>query len=200
MLLSERSLYLLFTPELCRGEPRATLAAALAHGVDLVQWRVKAPDPAGFALCQRLCAEAGVPLIVNDDVMLAVRSGAAGVHLGQDDMPAEASRRLLPRTLLGVSTHDAAQIARAAAAGADYVGFGPCFPTATKGYTVGQGLERIAAAVDAAGRLPLFAIGGITAQNLPALRGVGVDRIAVSSAVLASEDPGAAVRELVRLL
>lgn len=200
MLLTERGLYLLFTPALCRRDPGETLAAALAGGVDLVQWRSKTPDPAGFAACAARCRDAGVPLIVNDDVMLAVRSRAAGAHVGQDDAPADAARKLLPRSILGVSTHDEGQIAAAIRAGADYLGFGPCFPTATKGYEHGKSRDEIAAAVSAAGSVPLFAIGGVTAENLPLLRGLGVDRIAVSAAVLASEDPAAATVELKRLL
>ncbi|MBL9077631.1 MAG: thiamine phosphate synthase [Planctomycetes bacterium] len=195
-------LYLLFTPANCTGEPWATLAQALAGGVDLVQWRPTAPDLAGFQRCRDLCRRAGVPLVVNDDVMLAVRGRADGAHIGQDDMPADAARKLLVHGWLGVSTHDPDQIAAAAAAGADYVGFGPCHPTATKGYTVGKTLAEVEAAVTAAAArgLPLFAIGGITAANLLPLRLAGVDRIAVSSAILQSPDPQAAAAALRRLL
>ena len=184
-------LHLLFTPSLCHGAADATLAAAIDGGVDVVQWRSKQPDPDGLARCLALCRERGVPLIVNDDVMLAVRVRAAGAHVGQDDVPAEAARKLLGSRWLGVSTHDVAQIRAAAAAGADYVGFGPCHPTPTKGYTLGKTRDEVAAAVAAAAalRLPLFAIGGITAGNLPALLGLGVERIAVSAAVLAADDP-----------
>lgn len=200
MLLLERSLYLCFTPGACRHDPWQTLVAALAAGVDLVQWRVTGGAAADFERCRAICERAGVPLIVNDDVMLAVRSGSAGAHVGQGDMPARAARELLGGALLGVSTHDAVQIAAAIAAGADYLGFGPCFPTATKGYDTGQHPDDIAAAVEQARPLPVFAIGGITAANLPQLRALGVDRIAVSSAVLASHDPGAATAALRELL
>jgi thiamine-phosphate pyrophosphorylase len=195
-------LYLLFTPALCRAEPQRTLLAALDGGVDLVQWRSKAGDAAAdadaFRHCREVCRERGVPLLINDDVMLAVRTRADGAHVGQHDMPADAARKLLGRAWLGVSTHDVAQIAAAAAAGADYVGFGPCHATATKGYATGKTPDEIAAAVAAAEarRLPLFAIGGITADNLLPLRLLGVDRIAVSSAVLGSADPRAAAAAL----
>lgn len=195
-------LYLLFTPQSCAGDPWWTLDQALAGGVDLVQWRVKTPDRDGFRRCRDACRRSGVPLLVNDDVMLAVRGGAAGAHVGQDDLPAEAARKLLAGQWLGVSTHDLAQIAAAAAAGADYVGFGPCHPTTTKGYDTGKSAAEIGAAVDAAARhgLPLFAIGGIDAARLPALRGIGVDRVAVSRAILAADDPGAAAATLRRWL
>ncbi len=195
-------LYLVFTPSLCRSDPRLVLAAALAGGVDLVQWRSAQPDPDGFRRCRDLCRERGVPLLVNDDVMLAVRARADGAHVGQHDMPADAARKLLGSRWLGVSTHVPAQIAAAAAAGADYVGFGPCHATPTKGYTAGKSAHEVSAAVAAAAarRLPLFAIGGITASNLPALQALGVDRIAVSSAVLASDDAREAAAALRRQL
>lgn len=195
-------LYLLFTPGLCRLDPWRTLMQALESGVDLVQWRSKLDDPGGFARCRDLCQRAGVPLVVNDDVMLAVRSRAAGAHVGQDDIPADAARKLLGTAVLGVSTHDAAQIAAAAAAGADYVGFGPCHPTATKDYKQGKTPAEVEAGVAAAhaAGVPLFGIGGITEQNLPALRAIGVDRVAVSSAILQHDDPAAAAAALRRWL
>ncbi len=195
-------LYLLFTPSLCRQDPWATLSGAISGGVDLVQWRSKEADPSGYLRCRDLCRRRGVPLLVNDDVMLAVRSQAHGAHVGQDDLPAEAARKLLDDQWLGISTHDPKQIAAAAANGADYVGFGPCFPTATKGYEHGKSSDEIEAAIAAAHAhgLPLFAIGGITAERLPGLRVIGVDRIAVSSAILAADDPRAAAQALRRML
>lgn len=195
-------LYLLFTPSLCRREPWYVLTEAIAGGVDVVQWRTKEPDPEGFLRCRDRCRNLGVPLLVNDDVMLAVRGRAHGAHVGQHDLPAEAARKLLVGQWLGVSTHDPAQIAAAAAAGADYVGFGPCYATPTKGYDHGVSGDEVTAAVAAAEThaLPLFAIGGIQPGNLLALRALGVDRIAVSSAILASDDPRAAAEALRRLL
>jgi thiamine-phosphate pyrophosphorylase len=195
-------LYLLFTPSLCRHDPWTTLSGAISGGIDLVQWRCKEPDPSGFLRCRDLCRRRGVPLLVNDDVMLAVRSQAHGAHVGQGDLPAEAARKLLDEQWLGISTHDLAQITAAAGNGADYVGFGPCFPTATKGYEHGKSSDEIEAAVAAARALamPLFAIGGITAERLPGLRVIGVDRIAVSSAILAADDPRAAAQALRRML
>jgi thiamine-phosphate pyrophosphorylase len=202
MSLHDRRLYLLFTPTLCANDPWDTLAAALAGGVDLVQWRVTEPDHPAFQRCRQLCRDAGVPLLVNDDVMLAVRGRAAGAHVGQGDMPADAARRLLVTRWLGVSTHTVPQIKSAVAAGADYVGFGPCHATATKGYAEGKSIAEVEAAVVAAQAfgVPLFAIGGITAANLPTLRIHGVDRIAVSSAILQSPDPEAAAAALRRML
>lgn len=195
-------LYLLFTPSLCRTDPWSALAAAIDGGVDLVQWRSKTADADGFRRCRDLCRGRGVPLVVNDDVMLAVRGHAHGAHIGQDDMQAEAARKLLVGQWLGISTHDTAQIAAAATAGADYVGFGPCHASPTKGYTQGLPPAAVEAAVEATASrgLPLFAIGGITPDNLLPLRTLGIDRIAVSGSILGSDDPRAAAAALRRLL
>src|SRR5262245_18264619 len=121
-------LYLLFTPEACARQPWRTLQAALQGGVDLVQWRRKQADDEAFRRCRGICGEHRMALLVNDDVMLAIRGDAHGAHVGQDDMPVEAARRLLGSLWLGLSTHDLVQIEAAMHAGADYVGFGPCFP------------------------------------------------------------------------
>lgn len=193
-------LCLLFTPSVCRSDPWDTLAAALAGGVDLVQWRVKDDRTVGLERCLALCRAHAVEVIVNDDPALAVTAGAAGAHVGQDDLSAAAAREVLgPTRLLGVSTHDAAQLAAAHAAGADYAGFGPCFATATKGYREGLGPEALRVAL-AGARLPVFAIGGITTDNLPALIAAGCTRVAVSSAILGAADPTDAARALRRLL
>lgn len=192
-------LYLLFTPSLCKGDPWTTLAAALRGGVDLVQWRVKETDRAGADRAKSMCDAAGVPFVVNDEPTLAVRTGAHGVHLGQDDAPVAAVQRVLGRRWIGVSTHSVAQITAATEDGASYVGFGPCFATPTKGYAEGKPIEEIAEAVRAC-QLPLFAIGGIHAANLPQLLRAGVRRIAVSSAILQAGDPEAAARELCAIL
>ncbi len=196
-------LYLLFTPGLCNADPWETLHAALLGGVDLIQWRVKEPDPSGLARCMAMAAEHGVGVVINDDVEAAAQSKALGAHVGQDDMDQGKARKLLgDARLLGVSTHDEEQIHAALHAGADYIGFGPCYPTTTKG--IAAGLSR--AAVRGATRLassqaiPLFAIGGITASNLPDLMEIGVHRVAVSSTILAARDPEHAAGELRDLL
>ncbi len=194
-------LYLLFTPELCRAAPPDTLRAALAGGVDLVQWRaIEARPRAELVAALEICGDADVPLIVNDDPELAVAVGAAGAHVGQDDMPAAAARAVLgPDRWLGVSTHDVPQIQAAERDGADHLGFGPCFPTATKGYREGQTDEAIAGALVATD-LPVFAIGGIDADNVGRLVALGVRRIAVSRAILAARDPERAARQLAAAL
>ena len=193
-------LYLLFTPARCVQDPWLTLAQALDGGVQMVQWRVREADPDGLSRCLRACEERMVPVVVNDDVQLSVEHGAAGAHVGQEDLPATEARRLLgPERLLGVSTHDLGQATAATTAGADYLGFGPCFPTITKGYDHGQPAGALAAVVRAS-PVPVFAIGGIDAGNLPQVLAAGCRRVAVSRAILRAPDPGAAARRLRQLL
>lgn len=142
----------------------------------------------------RLCAEAGKPLVVNDDVALALSVRAAGVHLGEHDAnPAEARRQAGATLAIGVSCYDSlARAETAAAAGADYVAFGAFFPSRTK-----PGARRAEPAVlRDAGRLglPRVAIGGITPDNAPALVAAGADLVAVVSGVYDANDPVAAAR------
>lgn len=206
--LFARRLQLLFTPDLCRrgSDPWSVLELAVAGGVDLVQWRIKdaAVDGPDLERCASLCRRLGVPLLVNDDVDAAVRVDAAGAHVGQDDLPAElARRRLGADRWLGVSTHTVDQIHTAVNAGADYLGFGPMFATTTKGYVADQAQPSGALrdAIAAADGVPVFAIGGLDAQRVAELRRrEGLDRVAVSSAILDSPDPRASAEALRRVL
>lgn len=192
-------LYLLFTPDLCSGNPWETLEQVLVGGVDMVQWRSPLPDPAGIARCLHVCRSHGVPVLVNNHVDLAVQLGADGAHVGQGDMPARKARVKLEGRMLGISTHNLEQLEAAVAALADYVGFGPCFPTETKGYEEGLPREQIAAAATAS-QVPLYAIGGIHPRNLPILQDLGVARIAVSRAILQAPQPRDAASQLRRIL
>lgn len=212
--LATARLYLIFVPGLC-GERSEEVLSELLPLVDVVQVRPKplarvdAVTEARPALewskkVLDLCAGLGedAPLvIVNDrvDVALALReSGIAGVHLGQDDMPPGEARGVLGEELLiGLSTHDAAQVVQAGEEPVDYLGFGPAFPTATKGYEEGQGPERVWVA-DAAAGVPLFAIGGIDLTNASDL--APVRRVAVGSALLSSDAPARDARQLRVLL
>lgn len=139
-------------------------------------------------------------VVVNDRVDLAVRVAADGAHVGADDLPTAEARRLLDAAppggrgrLLGRTTHDLDEARRALADGADYVGVGPCFPSATKSFTAFAPPAFLRAAVDEI-PLPAFAIGGITLDNVGELATLGVRRIAVASAVTAAPDPAAAAR------
>ncbi|MCB9916432.1 MAG: thiamine phosphate synthase [Planctomycetes bacterium] len=214
--LAEARLMLVFTPALCAADPREVLAA-LAPWVDAIQVRPKAPaaaasagvraDPSGearatwewalVALDVLAAASARPLLLVNDrvDVALALAArGVDGVHLGQDDLPPRAARALLGAApLVGLSTHDAPQVVRAQEEPVDYLGFGPVFATATKGYARGLGPEAAWVAAEAS-PLPVFPIGGIDAARALELEPVG--RAAVSAALLAADDPAAVAAQL----
>jgi thiamine-phosphate pyrophosphorylase len=197
------SLCLLLTRSLCRGRPLEILAAAIEGGVDLVQVREKpfGPDASEWiAAVLAVCRPRSVPVIVNDRLDLATSCGADGVHLGQEDLAAHPVGSLRQRgLLLGLSTHDAAEMRRAELEAPDYLGVGPCFPTATKGLARGLDPDRLAALLRLAS-VPAFAIGGIDESNLSALVALGVERIAVSAAILRSPAPEAAARVLSGLL
>jgi thiamine-phosphate pyrophosphorylase len=211
-LLGEARLLLVFTPEASgTNDPLAALERAL-DAVDAVEVR---PKPAGDARAPTsareafdwtlrvldLCGERELLVLVNDRVDVAralAERGCDGVHLGQADAPPAVARELLgPELLIGLSTHDAAQVVLATEAPVDYLGFGPVFPTATKGYGRGLGPERAWIAAEASA-LPVFPIGGIDLANAESLERIG--RAAVSSAVLSAPDPLAAARALRELL
>lgn len=137
-----------------------------------------------------------VPLIIDDriDIMLAV--DAAGVHLGQSDLPAEAARQLIgPDKILGVSAQTVEEAEKAESDGADYLGIGAVFPTATKTDTVPVSKETLSSICQAV-RIPVVAIGGINARNVPALEGTGISGAAVVSAIMAQPKPEEAARRL----
>lgn len=192
-------LYVVLDRSVSRGrELPALLDQVLAGGCRLVQLREKALPPVDlYPLAQALrqrCREAGATFIVNDRVDLALAVDADGVHLGQEDLPARAARRILrPGMLLGISTHDPAQAAQAVADGADYVAVGSMFPTGTKAgfQLVGPGLVR---ELRPRVPVPLVGIGGITPDNVGEVIGAGADGAAVISAVCAAPDPAAATR------
>ena len=197
-----RGLYAIVDPEHCAGrEPLAVAEAILAGGCAVLQLRDKRNSPDAIsalahALAER-CRAARVPFVVNDHAALAADTRAAGLHLGQSDMPIERARALLPaETAIGLSTHSLAQACDAEARGADLIGFGPIFVTRSKQQAdpvVGIDALR---AVRAAVRLPVVAIGGIHHENLPEVVATGVPLVAVISAVCGAADPEAAARSM----
>lgn len=146
-----------------------------------------------------LCRQYGVPLIINDNVALAKEVGADGVHVGQSDMEIERAKALLgPGKLVGGSAHNVEEALAAERAGADYLGCGAVFGSATKtdaGKLALSTLKEICSAV----RIPVVAIGGIEEANLESLAGTGIAGAAVVSAIFAQEDKAAAVKRLLRL-
>jgi thiamine-phosphate pyrophosphorylase len=181
----------------------ASVAAALAlagklveGGACAVQLRVKRAGARAFVELARALARAlPVPFIVNDRLDVALAAGAAGVHLGQDDLPLAAARRVASGLLIGISTHDSAQATAAARAGADYLGFGPIFATATKeNPDPVQGLEGLALAVRAAAGVPVVAIGGIRPEHAPAIAATGAAAACAISSVNGGAEVVAAAR------
>lgn len=192
-----RGLYVITPDEPCTSRLLARVAPAIGAGIACLQYRNKAATPAlrreqAIAL-RPLCAQAGVPLIVNDDVDACEAAGADGVHLGGEDGDvAVARQRLGPDALVGVSCYDELQRARdAAAAGASYVAFGAFHPSPTK--PGARRADPLLLARSATLGLPRVAIGGITPGHAPALVAAGADLIAVISGVFDAADPVAAV-------
>jgi thiamine-phosphate pyrophosphorylase len=199
-----RGLYLILDPAVAGSRSLADITStALDAGVRLFQLRMKALETGRlYEMAAVLCPlvqQGGGIFIVNDRVDVAKAVGADGVHLGQEDLPLADARAILGAgRLIGISTHNPAQAVEAEAGGADYIGYGPIFPTATKENpdpVVGvEGLHDVRAKV----RIPIVAIGGINAGNIGAVQSAGADGIAVVSAVLAAGDPKAAIAELMK--
>ncbi|MDR7521966.1 MAG: thiamine phosphate synthase [Armatimonadota bacterium] len=200
------AVYVITDREIGKGRPLEDLvAAAVRGGATMIQLREKT-QPARRLLeaGRRLLAitrPAGVPLVVNDRVDLALVLEADGVHLGQDDLPVPDARRLLgPEKIVGASAATVEEARRAEAEGADYVGVGSVFPTTSKpdaGDAIGpQALTPIRAAV----RIPVVAIGGITHANAAEAIRAGADGVAVISAVVGADDVEEAARRLLAVV
>ncbi len=195
-------LYAIVDPDHCGTRaPEAVAAAILAGGCAVLQLRAKGlGDRALLGLAERirdLCRSAGVPFVLNDRPDIAAWVEAEGVHVGQDDLAVSVVRRVAgPSMIVGVSTHDLAQAVRAAADGADYVGFGPVFPTSSKANPDPVvGLEGLRAVVDRV-PVPVVAIGGISRENVDAVRASGARFAAVIGALAGADDVAAAARAL----
>jgi len=142
--------------------------------------------------------QSGGVFIVNDHADIAKAVDADGVHLGQDDLPLEYGRKVLGGDkLVGISTHSVEQAREAEAAGADYIGFGPLFPTTTKDAGPHLGTERLRQ-MRSAVTLPVLAIGGITPDTLVEAMQAGADGVAVISAILSAPDPSAVARDMIK--
>lgn len=191
MTLDQSSLYLVARTELAAG-PLAELIPQLASaGVDLVQLREKemsdeaireAAPPIAAA-----CEKAGIPFILNDRPDLAAAMGADGVHVGQDDLPVPAARRMVGG-IVGLSTHTREQIVAAELLRPDYIAVGPVYETPTKPGRPSVGLELVAFAAQHL-TLPWFAIGGIDADNIADVVGAGATRVVVVRAITEAADP-----------
>lgn len=186
------------------------LARDLVQVASVLQVRLKPVDPIPtreLLECARMARavtrEAGAILVVNDRIDVAVAAEADGVHLGQDDLPLDEAialrARLVPDRpfLIGISTHDVAQVAAAVEGGADYLGFGPVFPTSTKrNPDPVQGTEMLRVICAQAASVPVVGIGGITPETAVRVAAAGAAAACCISAVNRSADPVAAATRI----
>jgi thiamine-phosphate pyrophosphorylase len=178
---------------------------AIAGGADTIQFRQKdGPTREMIRVAeqmQALCKQAGVTFIINDRVDVAFASHADGVHLGQDDFPIPLARKLLGKeAIIGGSAGNLEEARKCFAEGADYIGFGPVYPTTSKEDAgPAAGLDLMRQIVEAM-PLPIIAIGGVSAENASPVIKTGVHGIAVISAVCCQNDPSEAAKCLRRLL
>lgn len=197
--------FVMGTPNVQNMEPLAVLEAALRGGATCFQLREKGEGALtgdallGFARkCQALCRLYRVPFIVNDDVDLALAINADGVHVGQDDEQADHVRkRIGPDKWLGVSTHNEAEVRVAQSIGADYIGLGPIYPTATKkdaSEVVGTTLVNEIRTLFP--DMPMVAIGGISLGTTPSILQAGADGVAIVSAIASADNPQKAAKSI----
>ena len=166
-------------------------------GARVLQIRIKPGDArtqlAVARMARPICDAAGALLIVNDRIDVALAARADGVHLGQTDLPLADARRIAPNLIIGISTHDVAQVE--AATGADYLGFGPVFATRTKANPDPvQGIEGLRSAVVAAKGLPIVAIGGIEPHAVSDIYATGATAICAIRSVNEADEPASAAR------
>ncbi|GAA4253987.1 hypothetical protein GCM10022255_056900 [Dactylosporangium darangshiense] len=184
--------------------PLDIVAAALRAGFDVIQVRPEdhVTDREAYELTVRvlaMCRELGRTCLVNDRLHIALAAGADGGHVGADDLPVAAARRILgPDAILGATARDPQTARRAVADGASYLGVGPAFATTTKSGlpdAIGPaGIRAVAQAVS----VPVVAIGGVTADRAGELYAAGAHAVAVVGAVSGAADPFAAAAEFVR--
>ncbi len=193
-------LYVLITESACRGRWLATAESAIAGGADCLQLREKTIE-AGELFCRakklvELCRAHSVLCIINDRADVAAAAGADGVHVGQEDMPAIQARKIVGAAgIVGLSTHAIEQARQAQLDGADYIGVGPIFPSATKPRDILPG-PAYAARVAIEIPLPAVGIAGIDETNIDMVLATGLRAIAVTACVAGAADPQAAAARL----
>ncbi|MFB7158591.1 thiamine phosphate synthase [Lysinibacillus sp. NPDC056232] len=188
--------FIMGTGNVLNQEPINVLEKALQSGITMFQYREKGPNTlTGLAYvnfarkCQKLCQQYHIPFIVNDDVELAIKLRADGVHIGQEDFPVSMVREKIGNMILGVSVHSEAELQTALQYGADYVGIGPIFSTASKSDAKPpSGTDFLQQVRRQYPELPIVAIGGINCSNAHAVFKAGADGIAVISAICESKD------------
>ncbi|MEC0305598.1 thiamine phosphate synthase [Paenibacillus lautus] len=205
MMRQHLRMYLVLGSVNCIDEPSRIVQKALAGGGTLVQFREKGhgalvgePMVQLARRIQNQCHQAGVPFIVNDDVELALKLNADGVHIGQDDECAASVRERIGNRILGVSAHTVEEARRALLHGADYLGIGPIYPTVSKDDAkAAQGPAILRELREAGIHLPIVGIGGITVERVEEVMEAGADGVAVISAVTGAESAREAVEAFI---
>jgi thiamine-phosphate pyrophosphorylase len=197
-------LYAVLDPEQTKGRDAVTvLRQLLIGGASIVQLRAKIMAPRDFLTLARearaLTLAHRCKLIVNDRVDVAIACGADGVHLGQEDLPLHAARKLMKDKIIGISTHSIEQAEEAQRGGAAYIGFGPMFGTTTKdtGYAA-RGVEMLRL-IRQAVKIPIVAIGGIKEENVAQVWQAAANSAAIISDILGADDIAAKVTRILRL-
>lgn len=200
MSLATARLYLVSPARLSAGNLADMVPELVAAGVDIIQLREKEME-AGALIevgepLARACRSAHVPFIINDrpDVGLALSSD--GVHLGQDDLPIDVARKVVPYAIFGLSTHSEEQVTRALQLAPDYVAVGPVNATPTKPGRPGTGLDLIRFAARTIEELPWFVTGGMTVDTIPEILAAGARRVVVVRAIVEAADPPEAAGRL----
>jgi thiamine-phosphate pyrophosphorylase len=197
-------LYAILDPDQTRGRDcREVLQELLQGGASVIQLRAKTLPPREILELARALQEpirrSKGRLLINDRLDIALACGADGVHLGQDDLPLSAARKITDRKIIGISTHNERQAREAERAGADYIGFGPIFGSNTKDTGYGpRGLDRLCQ-IRQTVRLPIVAIGGINEDNVAQVWRAGADAAAIISDILSAEHIPAKVARILGL-
>jgi len=197
-------LYVILDPAQAKGRPLIPLLSGLLKGgAAIIQLRAKEMSPNEFfqfaTEVRNHTRSSQCLFIVNDRVDIALASQADGVHLGQEDLPLRVARKLMGDKIVGISTHDLTQAVEAERDGADYIGFGPIFETATKqtGYAA-RGLSALRE-VRSAVKIPIVAIGGITEENVTQVWDAGADAAAMISDLMTAADVAEKVSRVLSL-
>lgn len=190
------AVYFIMGSENCKEDPLIVLEDALKAGITMFQLREKGERSlTGLALetfakqCQDLCKKFRVPFIINDNVELALKIDADGIHVGQDDAPLTEIRPLFQNKIIGVSVHNEEEMKKAVSGGADYVGIGPIYQTKSKvDAKKPAGVTFLQQAREIYNDFPIVGIGGITVNNAKEVLQAGADGVAVISAICESND------------
>jgi thiamine-phosphate pyrophosphorylase len=195
------SLYLVTDRELMSSKTiEESVSKAISGGCTIVQLREKNTSSRKFfetaKSVHEITKKAGIPLIINNNVDIALAVNAEGVHLGQSDLPCEIVRKIVgEKMIIGVSASNLSEAEAAVNAGADYLGVGAMFATGTKTDAKITSLDELRA-IRAAVSLPIVVIGGINKATVPLFKGIGIDGIAVVSAIVSANDVVTAAREM----